>query len=244
MYYSARFDQELHQFQLERKQWPIFKKLFEAVTGFSISEEEGVFSMSDDPIQKKLMDKYVFNFNIVKPDEIISCKDCSAGERKIIKTFSTLLNKECCPQIILIDNVAMHVESGRHLELIQAIKESFPNSQIFTTTHSHSISKNFGNRFELYDLRFLKLSGIMSQEHWRIYLCDDIKNSILRLESLSYEDNNVTQAISIGYALLDRCEKEIESLNLTNDIISFIQKVVGFYINDTVEYYKTLSLNN
>ncbi len=48
--YFARFDQELHQFQLNRKSWKLFKDLFEAVTGFKIEEQRGVFSDSADPV--------------------------------------------------------------------------------------------------------------------------------------------------------------------------------------------------
>ena len=79
----------------------------------------------------EMMEQYVLAFSVKKPDETISHTNCSAGERKIIKCFSTLLNKEYKPQIILVDNVEMHVDTGRHLELVRAMKRCFPDSQIF-----------------------------------------------------------------------------------------------------------------
>jgi predicted ATP-binding protein involved in virulence len=235
--YNARFDQELHMFQITRDKWPMFKDLFEAVTGFKIEEKKNVFHYSEDPIQAEMFEKYVVEFNVHKPDEIISHKECSAGERKIIKSFSTLLNKEFVPQIILIDNIAMHVESGRHLELVKALKRCFPNSQIFATTHSHNISKNLGNRIELHDLRFIKSKGLMRQEPWRIYLQDDIEDHILKLKSLSKKDEIINALIQVGYDLKEQCEKNTDGVNLTENAISFMQKIVGLYVEDTVKYY-------
>jgi AAA15 family ATPase/GTPase len=235
--YNARFDQELHMFQLAREKWPLFKKLFEAVTGFTIEEKKNIFEYSEDPIQEEMFQKYVMEFNVHKPDEIISHKECSAGERKIIKSFSTLLNKEFVPKIILIDNIAMHVESGRHLELVKALKTSFPNSQIFATTHSHNISKNLGNRIELHDLRFIKMGGLMRKEPWRIYLQDDIKDHIFKLKSLSLKDDIINTLLQIGYDLNEQCEKNPDGVKLTENAISYMQKIVGLYVEDTVKYY-------
>jgi len=235
LYYFARYDQELHQFQLERKQWPCFKKLIEGITGYTIKESQNVFSIaSEDPVQAELLEKYVLDFNIHKPDEIISCRECSAGERKIIKSFSTLLNKEYCPQILLIDNIAMHVELGRHLDLIETIKESLPGTQIFATTHSYYIKK-FGNKSNMYDLRMRKVKGLMKQQPWRIYLKDEIKEHALQVASLPSAHDTVT---AWGYDLLQRCENDENSEDLTKDAISFMHKVVGLSVRDLVKYYK------
>jgi len=130
--YSARFDQELHNFQLARSKWDKFKELFEAVTNFTIEENQEVvkyFQYTEDPTMRQLIENYVLSFNIVKPHETISHKECSDGEKKIIKSFSTLLTLEYSPSIILVDNIEMHVEKGRHIKLIQAMKDCFPNSQ-------------------------------------------------------------------------------------------------------------------
>ena len=91
--FYAKFDQELHQFNLVRSKWNVFKELFEAVTGFEVEETTTLFSEGVSDAQQNAMRDYVVGFMIQKPDEKISHKECSAGERKIIKSFSTLLNK-------------------------------------------------------------------------------------------------------------------------------------------------------
>ncbi|GAG28578.1 unnamed protein product, partial [marine sediment metagenome] len=62
--FYARFDQELHQFQLARNKWELFKDLFESVTGFQIEESIDIFSDSADPIQADMMKKYVLSFQV------------------------------------------------------------------------------------------------------------------------------------------------------------------------------------
>ena len=238
IYYFARYDQELHNFQLERSKWPQFKKMIESITGYEVSENVNVFQIaSDDPVQAEMLEKYVLDFNIHKPDEIISCRECSAGERKVVKSFSTLLNKEYCPQILLIDNLAMHVELGRHLDLIEAIKDSFPNTQVFATTHSYYVKK-FGNKIDLYDLRMIKVKGLMRQEPWRIYIKDEIQEHVLQLEALPKGYSSVSADIAEGYELLKRCEKDVNGEDLTKNAISFMHKVVGLSVKNLVRYYK------
>jgi len=236
--FYARFDQELRTFQLERDKWSLFKELFEAVTGFKIEEVRGVFDQSDDPVQADILNKYVLSFNIHKPDEIIRHTECSSGERKIIKSFSTLLNKDYNPQIILIDNVAMHVESGRHLELIRSMKKCFPNSQIFTTTHSYNISRNFGDRTQLYDLRLIKASTLVKQNPWRLYLADELKDCIEKLKSSETIKEEIKPWIIKGEGLINNCFSLQENNFVTTDARNFMKKVSDFYITDLINYYK------
>ena len=240
--YYARFDQELNIFQLARSKWDVFKRLFEAVTGFEIKEMDGVFNDSDDPVQKDILNKYVLGFYIYKPDEIITHKECSAGERKIIKSFSTLLNKEYTPEIICIDNVEMHVESGRHLQLINEIKKSFPKSQIFTSTHSYQISRNFGDRNQLYDLRLIKLSEALRKEKWRLYIADEIKDGLAKIESMSLKKEILDREMNIGKELLEMCLDE--NMNFENDYSiverseQFLKNVYHLFILDVMNYYE------
>ena len=102
--YLARFDQELNRFQLQRNKWEQFSRLFKSVTGYDIEEYSSPFAFSEDPEQAALLDKYVLDFVIHKPHEIIHHNEASDGEKKVIKSFSTLLNMEFTPQIILVDN--------------------------------------------------------------------------------------------------------------------------------------------
>jgi energy-coupling factor transporter ATP-binding protein EcfA2 len=235
--YYARFDQELSQFQLNRQQWSIFKDLFESVTGFEIEEQVGVFNESSDPVQAEILRKYVLGFWVHKPDETISHKECSAGERKIIKSFSTLLNKEYMPSVVCIDNAEMHVESGRHIDLIESIKRCFPTSQIFVSTHSYQISKNFGNKKQLYDLRLLKASSLIKEEPWRLYIADEIKDGISKLKSITTNKEIVDGLIMDGNSIIEECFRETNASCIIEKTEKFLEKVTGLYVGDLVSYY-------
>ncbi len=74
----------------------------------------------------------------------------SAGERKITKSFSDLLNMMYSleypepgepsmlhwPRLLLIDNIEMHAYFDRHVRLLNCMKRVFSHQQIFATTHS------------------------------------------------------------------------------------------------------------
>ena len=139
--FFTRYDVELNKFSLKRSEWDDFKKFFEKVSGFKIEENSCESSLFKDP----LVDKYVLSFKINKPHETIVEKQASDGEKKIIKNYSTILNKDKKPSIILIDNVEMHVHLDRHALLLKSIEECFPESQIIYTTHSESLIKDQHN---------------------------------------------------------------------------------------------------
>jgi len=204
--FYTRYDQELSGFQLPRGKWNIFKDLFESVTGMAVEESQSPFDDSDDPRQDDLLKKYVLSFLVHKKNETISFRDCSDGEKKVIKSFSTLLTKEYMPQIILVDNIAMHVESDRHLDLIKAMRRSFPNSQIFSTTHSYQIIKYFPYREAMYDLRFVDGNELFKREPFRQCLVDELKEIISKLKSLT-NMKNFQEAINLD---IDKAQQLIE----------------------------------
>jgi len=240
--YFARFDQELHQFQLDRKKWKEFKDIFEAVTGFEIEEYDLMFNESVDPVQSALLKQYILGFVVHKPNEIIRHTECSAGERKIIKTFSTLLNKEYLPSIICVDNVEMHVESGRHIYMIESIKKCFPTSQIFTSTHSYQISKNFGNKNQIYDLRLLKTTYAVEKEPWRLYIQDEIRDAVSKLKSIDMSEQNkkilFEQANMYTQKLLNN--NDLESEKILQKIEDFLNKINSVFLQDI----RNISNNN
>jgi len=217
----------------------MFKELFESVTNFEIEEKINVFDDSEDPQQAKILQQYVLGFLIHKPNEIISHRECSAGERKIIKSFSTLLNKEYTPKIILIDNVEMHVESSRHLELIKSIKKCFPESQIFATTHSYNISR-LGKKEELYDLRLVNTSSLIKKEPWRLYIVDEIKDAIFKLKSMTITNSyKIENMIKQGEEIVGCCLKNDKSFLYNNQIVSkievFLTDVMKLYLSDILK---------
>tara|TARA_R110000824_G_scaffold148242_3_gene317827 strand:+ start:2293 stop:3420 length:1128 start_codon:yes stop_codon:yes gene_type:complete len=230
--FLARFDQELSMFQLERTKWPMFKELFESVTGFTIDECISPFgAFSSDPEQDRLLRKYVLDFKIQKPYEVIHHSECSDGERKIIKSFSTLLNMEITPQIVLIDNVEMHVELGRHAALVDSLKKCYPNSQIFTTSHSYYLSRLFGERSGIIDLRLLRADDIIKNEPWRLCLVDELKETILKITSLDLGEDLIER----GENLLDACHKEINDLHIFQDeVTKFLKEVQDKIVIDII----------
>lgn len=172
--YFSSFDKELHKFQLFKENWDKFKKLYESITGLEIFPRENIFDSILEFNSHFKLDDYVFDFSIKKPNETIAARDCSDGERKIMKSFSTLLNMSPTPKIILIDNIEMHVEVKRHLNLVKSLKECFPDSQIFSTTHSGRISKDFNNYHEIYDLRLINASNNIQSNLSLLYYLDEI----------------------------------------------------------------------
>lgn len=226
--YYARFDKELHQFQLIRSKWDQFKGLFEAVTGFEINETIDIFA-SEDPEQEDLLDKYVLGFTVKKPFETISHKDCSNGEKKVIKSFSTLLNLEVQPRIILIDDIAMHVALGRHMALIDSLQSCYPNSQIFSTTHSYRMTKNLKKRSQIYDLRRIHACPIIVSEPWRLRLIDELEDALYKLEGLDSPEAKILYGN--GKKIITACYLEINDLcKFQNDVKSFLKEVSDLYV--------------
>lgn len=170
--FYARFDQELDIFQLKRSQWNKFKNLFEGITGYEIFEDVTLFDQSEDTRLNNLIKDYVLAFNARKDGNLIGHKQCSAGEKKIIKTFSTILNKTIQPSIILIDNAVMHVESERHLNVLKSIEECFENSQVILTCHSEPVKRGFADRNKIIDLRCLKTES--PNDFWKLRYLDEL----------------------------------------------------------------------
>ncbi len=101
--------------------------------------------------------KYSTDLVIDKKGYKIHFKRMSAGEKKICKSFSELLNliwslenpspgdskMEGWPRILLIDNVEMHVYYDRHVKMVDRLKQVFNRQQIFATTHSEVLIRRF-----------------------------------------------------------------------------------------------------
>lgn len=228
--YAARFDQELHNFQLAREKWDKFKELFEAVTDFVIEENQDVikyFKGTDDPTMRQLINDYVLSFSIKKPHETITHKECSDGEKKIIKSFSTLLTLGYSPSIILVDNIEMHVEKGRHIKLIQAMKDCFPNSQIFSTTHSYYVSKVLGKQSGIFDLRMIKSSEEIKKQPWRLCIIDEINDCLVKLLLAPNNEDLVCR----GKKIISSCEGNIKDLQeFQNEVKIFLKEVSDIFV--------------
>jgi len=228
--YLSKLDQDLNKFQLKRDKWDKFKELFESVTGYTIEEYANpFFDNSNDPHLSELLKNYVLDFLVKKKYETIHAKECSDGEKKIIKSFSTMLNLEYTPPIILIDNFEMHVHRFRHMVLLESLRKCYPTSQIFSTTHSHSISKVLGENAGVYDMRLLRENSTVKKEPWRLKIVDEIDDCIIKLKSTESDPKLLTEAKSIQ----KKCYAPIKDLQKFKlEVTRFLGKVSELFVRD------------
>lgn len=139
----ADSDLGMHRFQLIESQKGKFEEIIAEIMRWPVE--------CSPPRSMSTEDKtYCLDYTITKKDHKIHFKRMSAGEKKISKSFSELLNLmyslshpvpgepklEGWPRIVLIDNVVMHVYYDRHVRMIDCLKQVFSQQQIFATTHS------------------------------------------------------------------------------------------------------------
>jgi hypothetical protein len=228
--FVARFDNELTQFQMRRSKWPLFQELFSAVTGFPIEEDIDMFHDTSDTRMRNIQDNYVLGFLLKKPKETIRHKMCSAGEKKIAKCFSTILNATIQPSIILVDNVLMHIEVGRHLAVMESLSKCFPNSQLIVACHSIPVSKCLPNRESIFDMRWIEVPGLMWREPWRLRLLDDLLEALERLSNIPMDkcSEESHKFISKGASLVRVLETDENSDNVMNLSIDWLSKFPPF----------------
>ncbi|MHA1470937.1 MAG: AAA family ATPase [Candidatus Asgardarchaeia archaeon] len=78
-------------------------------------------------------------------------KSFSEGEKKIATLLVSLFRRADESDILLIDNIEMHIYFKRHMNLLNKIEEIFPNIQIIATTHSPIIVNELDDKY-LFDL--------------------------------------------------------------------------------------------
>ena len=189
--FAARFDQELNLFQVNRPAWPLFQRFFSEVTGFEVEENTTNFSLGEDSRTNRHMNDFVLGFNVCKPSGKINHRQCSAGERKIAKCFSTILNRPSMPRIILIDNVTDHVDNSRHLAVIRALEDCFEDSQVVATCHSIPVQRHLPDRSKVIDLRFLHCGPLVNRQPWRMRYADEISDMLEKLKGALVADGSV-----------------------------------------------------
>ena len=143
-------DLSMHKFQLVASQVDNFEKIISEIMRYPVKCASPKSLGGDDK-------GYCMDFTINKKEHLIHFKRMSAGERKITKSFSDLLNlvnslenpsygEEAMigwPRILLIDNIVMHVYYDRHIRMVKCLKEVFDKQQIFATTHSGVLIQEF-----------------------------------------------------------------------------------------------------
>lgn len=142
-------DLTLSKFQLHKEQVEAFEDITSTIMRFKTEcvQPSGLLPMDQD---------YCTDFILHKNLHKIHYKRMSAGEKKISKSFSQLLNLqydlahpgegeivlEGWPPIILFDNIEMHIYYDRHVSVVDCLKKYFPQ-QIIATTHSGMLIERF-----------------------------------------------------------------------------------------------------
>lgn len=143
-------DLSMAKFQLHREQVKAFEAITSKIMRYPTEciSPSGIVPLDED---------YCTDFIIIKKDHRIHYKRMSAGEKKISKSFSELLNltydlahpdpgepiMDGWPPILLLDNIEMHIYYDRHIDMVACMKSNFPDQQIFATTHSGVLIQNF-----------------------------------------------------------------------------------------------------
>lgn len=230
--FAARFDNELTLFQMRRDRWPLFQELFSSVTGFPVEEDVDMFHDTADTRMRRIQDEYVLGFIVKKPKEIIRHKMCSSGEKKIAKCFSTILNARVQPSVIIVDNVLMHIEVGRHLAVMDSLAKCFPYSQLVVACHSVPVSKCLPKRERLFDMRWIDIPGLMWREPWRLRVADDVGECLERLSNASSTGDETMRFTSAGASLLRRIETDTDSQKTMIAAVEWLSRFPSFTITD------------
>lgn len=134
--------------------------------------------------------KFFTDFVIRKGSVKVHFKRMSAGEKKI----ATLVSDLCQPiyttgrDIVLVDNVEMHVYWKRHTRMIDKLRAIFPDKQLITTTHSSHVIDHIepDARFDLEeyrpDYKLMELQGVPERE------LADAKAEMAKISSAAPDD--------------------------------------------------------
>jgi AAA15 family ATPase/GTPase len=153
--YLAKFDLDTANFQLRKALWPKFAQAWENITGFPAVDPEEYTITRLAKVESDA--NYVIGFYIKKPTGRVHCRKGSAGERKIMKALTQIVNleEERQPSIVLIDNIELHIHYKRHLRAIEELKSLFAGKQIVATTHSLAVLNEYSPREDIIDIESL-----------------------------------------------------------------------------------------
>jgi energy-coupling factor transporter ATP-binding protein EcfA2 len=146
--YSIKTDSDLslNTFQIHRTHRRDFEKIISTIMRYPVE------CISTSKF-KDTTDEFLTDVILIKKEHKIHFKRMSAGERKICKSFSEILNLMNAlenpkpgdppmlgwPRMLLMDNVVMHVYYDRHATMVDCLKKVFSKQQIFGTTHSGTL---------------------------------------------------------------------------------------------------------
>lgn len=153
---SVDSDLSMHRFQIYKSKAEKLKEVVSVITGYEVecSKPIGDYYTDISLIKKKKNQSINVHF-----------KRMSAGEKKICKSFSELLNifnslenpiqgeskLVGWPRILIFDNCDMHVYFTRAVQLVSSIRKIFSEQQIFISTHSGTLIERATKRENDYE---------------------------------------------------------------------------------------------
>lgn len=148
-YIDADHPMNMNKFQLSEVYKDRFLELAKVVYNMNVELRAPVKARSQRQVEETFFSDLVIDKYGVK----VHFKSMSAGEKKI----ATLLAGLCDPNyiddtnIIIVDNVAMHIYFKRHIGMVNKLMEIYSDKQFFLTTHSGVLIEALDNQY-LYDL--------------------------------------------------------------------------------------------
>lgn len=133
-----------------------FIELAEAIYGYKVDLDSEVHDSLTGPNGDTVENTFFQDLILFKGPDKVHFSRISAGEKKIATMVRMLCNPDNTDDrnIILIDNIEMHVYFKRHAKMLKKIREFFPDKQIIASTHSKSMidygeKANFVQNFDL-----------------------------------------------------------------------------------------------
>jgi len=137
----------MHSFQINTDDHDGFLEMAKVVYGFDcVLPKESRVSEFDPQLGKRI--SFFTDFIITKYGrDTVHYKSFSDGEKKIATLLSTMFRKAKETNILLIDNIEMHIYFKRHMALLDKIEEIFPNVQVIASTHSSVIVGEMDSKY-------------------------------------------------------------------------------------------------
>lgn len=152
-YVDADHPMEMNKFQLQNTDLAdVFLELAKIVYGYPCFFDKSVNIGKDE---------YFTDFCIEKWGTTVHHKSMSDGEKKICALLKSLSEPDhiYTKDIILIDNVEMHIYFKRHAKMFDSLMQIFPKYQFIVTTHSGTLINHINEEHDgkfLYDLEIYK----------------------------------------------------------------------------------------
>jgi len=152
-YIDADHPMEMNKFQLQNTDLAdVYLELAKIVYGYPCFFDKSISIGQDE---------YFTDFCIEKWGTVVHHKSMSDGEKKICALLKSLSEPDHIlkKDIILVDNIEMHIYFKRHAKMFDALMKIFPTYQFIVTTHSGTMIDHINDEYDgkfLYDLEIYK----------------------------------------------------------------------------------------